>query len=80
MPSRFCTIANADASSRNTSTWRPLSFNSATLALTPMVVKKAIISGACRLVSRVNRVTSRLRATSTASATTRPPITGAGRL
>ena len=80
MPIRFCTMAKALARARNRATWLPLIRSSDRLALVPMVVKKAIISGACRLVSSLNGVTSWLWANSTSSATTKPPTTGAGML
>ena len=80
MPSRFCATAKIDASTRNTTTCLPLMRSRRTLALKPMVVKNATISGVCRLVSSVNSTVPRECAAQAASANTRPPITGGGRL
>ena len=52
----------------------------AALAPNPTVVKNAIISGAWRVVSNVMRVMPRERAARSVPATSRPPMTGAGRL
>ena len=80
MPNRFWNTANALAMPRKIITWVPLIRSSLRLAFMPMVVKKAIISGVCRLVSSTNSVVSRACAIHTAMAKTRPPITGGGRL
>ena len=80
MPTRFCSTANPLAMTRNTATWRPLTLSRRRLALTPMEVKKAIISGDCRLVSSLNSGVPRLCAHQASKATSRPPSTGSGRL
>ena len=80
MPTTFCTIANTVASRKKRRTCGPPIFSSDRLAPKPMVVKKAIMSGLCSVVSNVTSVTPWPRAISTAMATKSPPSTGVGRL
>ena len=80
MPIRFWATAKKIDSARNTSTGTRLTRSSARLAFRPIVVKKAIISGCCRLVSRVYSALPWLKAHHDTSAMTRPPTTGSGRL
>ena len=79
-PITFCTMASTVHSSVKISTCGPPTFSSERLAPKPMVVKKAIISGACRRVSKVTSVTPCARAAVTTTATRSPPMTGAGTL
>jgi hypothetical protein len=58
----------------------PPFFNSETPAPKPTVVKNAIISGLCSVVSNVNSVTSRDLAAQATSAISNPPSTAAGML
>ena len=80
IPSRFWAMANTEANSRNTTTWRPLIFSSNRLAFIPMVVKNAIISGLCSEVSSTNNGVPWLWPAQAAKAKTSPPMTGGGRL
>lgn len=79
-PITFCTMASTEHSNVKISTCGPPTFSNDRLAPKPMVVKKAIISGAWRRVSKVRSVTPCARAAVTATATSSPPMTGAGTL
>ncbi len=80
MPTTFCTTAKTVASRKKRSTCGPPILSSDRLAPKPIVVKNAIMSGLCSVVSNCTSVTPWPRAMSTVTATSRPPSTGAGRL
>ena len=56
MPTMFCTMANTVASRKNLRTCGPPIFTSERLAPNPIVVKNAIISGLCSVVSNLTSV------------------------
>ncbi len=76
----FWTAAITTASRKKRSTCGPPTRSSDRLAAKPIVVKNAIISGACRAVSKVIGAQSGRLVAVISSATSSPPITGAGRL
>ncbi len=80
IPTRFCTTANTVAMPKKRSTCGPPTRSSDSEAPKPMLVKKAIISGACSVVSNSKSVTPCPRAKRMANDTRSPPITGAGML
>jgi hypothetical protein len=77
-PTTFCATATTVDASRNRATAGPPTRSSERLAPKPMVAKKAIISGACSVVSNWKRISPWRRASAVATATRSPPITGAG--
>ncbi len=79
-PSTFCSTASTVQNRKKTITWGPPTLSSERLAPKPMLVKKAIISGACSRVSKTMGSIPRARAASMPPATIRPPMTGAGTL
>ena len=78
-PSTFCSSAATVEMARNHATCTPPTRSRRRLAPKPMVVKKAIISGACSVVSKRTRSCPSRRSRLTMTATSSPPSTGAGR-
>ncbi len=72
MPTTFCMTANTVAARKKRSTCGPPILRSDRLAPKPIVVKNAIMSGLCSVVSNVTSVTPWPRAISTATATREP--------
>jgi hypothetical protein len=79
-PSAFWATAKNVAITSSSTTCGPPVRNSDTLALSPMLVKNAIINGLCKVVSNRSSVAPCACATRTPSATNRPPMIGGGRL
>ena len=79
-PTRFWTSAITAEMAKNFSTCGPPTRRTDRLAAKPMVVKNAIISGGWSIVSKAIGDHSGVRTIAIAPETSRPPITGAGRL
>ena len=79
-PTTFCRIATAVENRKNRNTCGPPTRSIERLAPKPIVVKNAICSGSCSIVSNFTGVLVAARAAVIASDTRSPPTTGAGML